>query len=209
MKLIAPPDRYNFSFMAASLRPELGRTVAEIYLAEGDWSAAKRRILETNALQCRSASSSIRMERELRQRLVTLTRAELTILATATADDRAAIAWLAVIKHTRFAYELAVEVLRDKLESLDPLLRYSDYETFVETKSISHPELARLSKSSREKVRQIVTSMLAEAGLVGAGTGTVTIRRPVLSPPVLAVVLADNPRWLAGFLVPDAEIRGL
>lgn len=119
MKRIAPPDRYNFSFMAASLRPELGRTVAEIYLAEGDWSAAKRRILETNALQCRSASSSIRMERELRQRLVTLTRAELTILATATADDRAAIAWLAVIKHTRFAYELAVEVLRDKLESLD------------------------------------------------------------------------------------------
>ena len=34
-----PPD-YNFSFTAASLRPELARIVAEHYLAAGDWEIA-------------------------------------------------------------------------------------------------------------------------------------------------------------------------
>ena len=43
---------YNLSFIAASLRPELARIVAESYLATGDWNLAKERILSSNALQC-------------------------------------------------------------------------------------------------------------------------------------------------------------
>lgn len=206
MKLRHSPDSYNFSFMALPLRPELARTVAEFYLADGDWSVAKSRILATNALQCRSSRSSVRMERELRQRLATLTHDQLTLLATATAEDRAAIAWLAALKHIRFAFDFAAEVLRDKLDTQDLVLRYSDYETYVETKSAFHPELAKLRPSSRTKVRQIILGMVTEAGLVGVTGRVMTVARPVLSPPVLRAVLADDPRWLAGFLVPDDEI---
>ena len=72
-----PKDRahdYNLGFTAASLRPELARIIAEAYLAGGgDWEVAKTRVLSSNALQSRSASSAVRMERELRQRLATLT----------------------------------------------------------------------------------------------------------------------------------------
>lgn len=61
--------------MGASLRPELARIVAEHYLAaDGDWDAAKNLILSSNALQCRTTRSALRMERELRQRVNTLTR---------------------------------------------------------------------------------------------------------------------------------------
>ena len=60
---------YNLSFTAASLRPELARIVAEHFLAVRDWEKTKEHILSTNALQCRSASSAVRLERELRQRL--------------------------------------------------------------------------------------------------------------------------------------------
>ena len=60
---------FNISFTAASLRPELARIVAEHYLAAGDWDLAKQRILSSNALQCRSAGSAVRLEREFRQRL--------------------------------------------------------------------------------------------------------------------------------------------
>ncbi|MBS1221089.1 MAG: putative inner rane protein, partial [Proteobacteria bacterium] len=70
-------QHYNFSFTAASLRLELVRIVAEAYAAIGDWKAAKEHVLSHNALQARSASSAIRMERELRQRLQTLTNEQL------------------------------------------------------------------------------------------------------------------------------------
>lgn len=200
---------YNLSFTAASLRPDLARIVAESYLAVGDWNLAKARVLSSNALQCRTAGGAERQERELRLRLKCLTHDQLTLLAHATAEDRAAIAWLAALKHISFAFEFAAEVLRDKLTALDPVLRHSDYETYVDLKSAIHPELTQLSNVSRSKIRQVLLRMLREAGLLGAGAGWGTIQRPVLSPPVLRVVTADNPRWLAGFLVQDTEIGRL
>src|ERR1022692_3869963 len=82
---------YNLSFTAASLRPDLARIVAESYLAVGDWDLAKARVLSSNALQCRTAGGAERQERELRLRLKCLTHVQLTLLARATAEDRAAI----------------------------------------------------------------------------------------------------------------------
>lgn len=108
---------YSLSFTAASLRPELARIVAEIYLACGDWDLARKRVLSENALQSRTQTSSGRMEREFRHRLQTLTRHQIEILATAPADSRIAIAWLAVMKHSAFVFEYAAEVLRTKLEN--------------------------------------------------------------------------------------------
>ena len=204
--LTASPPSYKLSFTAASLRPELVRIVAEYYLELGNWDLAKDRTLSTNALQCRSVSSAIRMERELRQRLETLTIDQITLLTQATAEDRAAIAWLAACKHIRFAFEFAAEVLRDKLAAHDPVLRHSDYEAYAETKGLSHPEFVRLTTSSKNKIRQVLLRMLTEAGLLVKGTSLGTIQRPALSPAVLHVINADNPSWLAGFLVPDIEI---
>jgi hypothetical protein len=197
---------YNLSFTAASLRPELARIVAEHYLAAGDWDAARRSIIETNALQARSARSAKRLEIEIRRRLQTLSEGQLILLAGGTAEERAAFAWLAVIKHAPFVFAFSVEVLREKLAARDPVLRPSDYESYVETKSLLHPELGELTASSREKIRQVLLSMLTEAGLLGNGRREKPIHRPVLSPAVVQAITEDDPRWLAGFLVPDSEI---
>jgi hypothetical protein len=199
-------SNYNLSFTAASLRPELARVVAEAYLAERDWDAVKHRILSGNALQCRTASSAIRLERELRQRLETLTEGQITLLARATAEDRAAIAWLAVCKHARIAFDFAARVLRDKLGAHDSTLRHSDYEAFIEHEAVAHPELAKLTTSSKNKIRQVLLRMLSEAGLLQDGEALGVIQRPALSPAVVRAVASENPRWLAGFLIPDGNI---
>lgn len=201
--------RYNLSFTAASLRPEMARTVAECYLEVGDWDLAKERILSSNALQCRTASSAERQERELRQRLQRLTAEQMWLLVRSTAEDRAAMAWLAALKNISFAFDFASEVLREKLAVHDPVLRLSDYETYVEHKSAAHPELTQLATISKSKIRQVLLRMLREAGLLGAGGTLGTIQRPVLSPGVTRAVVADSPHWLAGFLVPDTEIGRL
>lgn len=210
MTRIEPPAPYNLSFTAASLRPELARIVAECFLMKRDWKKTREHILSTNALQCRSASSAVRLERELRQRVETLTSEQLLLLAQATADDRAAMAWLAACRHIRFAFEFAAESLRDKLAAHDPVLRLSDYETYVEIKAVAHPELMKLSSSSKIKIRQVLLRMLTEAGLIRESAGLLgTIQRPVLSPAARQAIADDDPRWLAGFLVPDREIGGL
>jgi hypothetical protein len=204
--LASDQTSYNLSFTAASLRPELARIVAEFYLANGDWKLAKDRVLSSNALQCRTGGGAERQEREIRRRLRCLTRDQITLLALATAEDRAAMAWLAALKHISFVFEFAAEVLREKLATYDPILRPSDYEAYVDTKSVFHQELALLSSTSKSKVRQVLLRMLREVGLLGSGSSWGAIRRPVLSPAALKVITADSPRWLAGFLVPDTEI---
>lgn len=198
--------QYNLGFTAASLRPELARIIAEAYLDARDWELARRRVLESNALQAKSPSSGRRMESELRQRLVKLTEEELVILAKSTAEDRAAIAWLAVCKHAPFAFGFATEVLREKLEARDLVLRLSDYETYLEMKSAIHPELGALSNLSKNKIRQVLLRMLSEVGILKKSSGLGSIERPVLSLQVRQAIRSDNPSWLAGFLVPYEEI---
>lgn len=198
---------YNLGFTAASLRPELARIVAENYLATCDWAETKNRVLESNALQCRTTASAIRLERELRQRLQTLNGEQTRLLAQGTAEDRAAIAWLAACKHIPFAFEFASEALREKLASHDPVLRNSDYESYVDSKARQHPELGSLTSSSKSKLRQVLLRMLAEAGLLKTGIALGTIQRPVVSPAVLEAVNSDSQYWLAAFLIPNAEIR--
>lgn len=199
-------EGYTLGLTSSSLLPELARIVAENYLSLGDWELAKERILASNALQCRSANSAIRLERELRQRLGRLTQDQIIIAAQATAGDRAAIAWLAVCKSSRFAFEFASDVLREKFACHDVILRPSDYEAYVENKSLTHPELGRLTPISKSKVRQVLLRMLVEAGMLVPGKPLGTLQRPTLSPNVMRAILGDNPGWLAGFLVPDSEI---
>jgi hypothetical protein len=199
---------YNLSFTASSLRPELARIVAECYLTVGSWDRTKEQILRSNALQCRSSSSAIRLERELRQRLEKLTADEMALLVGANADDRVAMAWLATLKHVQYAYDFATEVLREKLTIHDRVLRPSDYEAFVEGKSLIHRTLNQLKPSSKSKIRQVLMLMLSEAGLLGKGSALGTIQRPALSAAVLRAIKADSGRWLAGFLFSDSEIGG-
>jgi hypothetical protein len=198
---------YKLTLTSAALVPEAARIVAEHYLEAGDWDQAKRRILDTNALQSRTTRSADRLESELRHRLATLTRGQLELLAHATAEDRAALSWLAACKYMPFAFEFAAEVLRDKLAAHDPVLRHSDYETYLEVKSLSHPELERVTPSSKVKIRQVLLKMLVEAGLLGPGEALGIVQRPALSPGVDRAVADDSPRWLAAFLIPDDEIQ--
>jgi len=200
------PLAYSFSFTAASLRPELAGTVVEYFFRLGSWEETKRAILAANALQARSSASSIRMEREIRRRLQKLTADQLELVHKSTTDVCTCLAWLAAVKHSAFLFDFPAEVLRAKWELHDPVLRASDYERFINEKAPLHPELAQLTSSSAAKIRRVLLLMLREVGLLASGTDLGTIQRPVIPPAVEKVIRRDNPRWLAAFLLPDAEI---
>lgn len=196
----------SLSFTAASLRPELIRVIAEAYVQTGSWESAKAQVLASNALQARSPSSAKRMERELRQRLMRLTPAEIHLAAHGIVEERTAIAWLAALKASSYIHAFASEVLRGKLSSLDPVLRASDYEAFFENQSAIHPEILSLTASSRVKMRSVLLKMLRDVGIGHRAGRELLIHQPIVPPSVRAAVLADSPHWLAGFLVSDEEI---
>ncbi len=200
---------YSLSFTAASLRPDLARVLADHFLSSGDWEVVKRDVLATNALQARTPSSGIRLEREFRQRLMTLTPEQLRLLSNGSADERAAMTWLAMLKYNAFVFEFVADCLRDKLESLDTTLRPSDYERFIDSRSTAHPELSGLKETSRKKIRAVLRRMLTEAGLLVPGNALGTLQRAIPSPSALAAIQTDNRSWLAGFLLSDAEIARL
>ncbi len=137
----------------------------------------------------------------MRQRAQTLTGEQIELLANGSLDSRTAIAWLSVLKQNAFVFAFASEVLRSKTRAHDHVLRPSDYEEFLESEAPTHPELAALTDSTKGKIRQVLLRMLREVGIVEEGTTELVMQQPVLPPDVMAAIVADDPRWLAGFLV--------
>ncbi len=89
-------------------------------------------------LQSRRASL-IRVEREFRQRLQTLTDVQLALMADSSGDVARLVALLAAFKHYAFLFDFSCLVLRQKFERHDLALRPSDYENFVASVEPAHP----------------------------------------------------------------------
>ena len=210
-RAVAKAPRYCLSFTAASLRPELAAVIAAIHLEQGEWKRTTRAVLERNALQARTASTGKRLESELRQRLQTLSLDQLELLARGTSLDRTAMAWLAALKRIPIVGELTREVVSEKLNSFDPVLRRSDMASFYEACGRNHPEFASVSPSSQRKIRSTLLHMLREAGLLagkaGKGGTLGTVQRPSLSPQAQQLVEEDDPALLSGFLLHPSRRR--
>ena len=149
------------------------------------------------------------MERELRPRLQTLSHHQLELLVKSGTDTRISLAWLAAVKHSSFLFDFAAEALRSKVETHDYILRESDYRRFIEEKSLSHSELLKLSESTSGKVRSVLFAMLKEVGILSKGAAISSLQRPAIPHEVELSVRAENPAWLAAYLVPESEIQTL
>ena len=209
-KVVSRAARYCLSFTAAGLKPELAAVIARIYGEACNWKQARVLVLERNALQTRSLSSAKRLESELRQRLQLLNEPQIRLLAEGSSDDRLAMAWLAVLKRIEIAVELSRDLLLDKLQASDPVLRRSDMVCFYEACEQQHPELKTLSPSSEKKVRSALLSMARDAGLLEGKANRSgllgTVQRPSLSPQALALIGNDSD-LRAGFLLMPKQKR--
>ncbi len=196
---------YGFSFTAASLRSELLFIVAERFLQTCSWEKTKESVLAANELQCRTATSALRLEREIRQRLQTLGLQQIELLVKSGADIRISLAWLAAVKHSSFLFDFAADAIRPKVERHDSVLRESDYRRFIEEKKPAHPELTNLTESTLAKVRRVLFAMLREVGILSKGEEIGSLQRPVIPHEVELSIRSDNPLWLAAYLVPENE----
>ena len=89
---------YKLSFTAAGLSINKSVNMADVYLNSGDWDQAKKIIKEKNVLQSRTDSRTVRLRRELFQRLRLLTQEQLELLVEGSLAEQKYLLWLAVCK---------------------------------------------------------------------------------------------------------------
>ena len=157
---------YFSGLTVTDLKPELATIISRIYLKVGSWEKTKAIVIENNELQTRSISTGIRLETELRQRLKNLSEPQLILLAKGTINDRLAMTWLGVLKRIKLIKELSHELLLEKIEGSDPILRRSDMVEFYKKKEKQFSEFKNLSDTSHKRINSTVLSMLREMGLL-------------------------------------------
>lgn len=198
-------DKYRFSFTAGGLLLNESICLATLFVELQNWEDVKKKVMEGNLLQRRAVSSGKRIYREVRRRLFCLSEEEIKFFVSASIDEQRALAFMATCRHYRFIYDYVVEVVRyNYLNSKDRLTR-SDYERFVAHVELYHPEYEKLRDSTRDKIRQILHSILREVGLLSSSDGE-EIRSLFLSPSIERIIAERDPSMFKVFLLSDEKI---
>lgn len=157
---------YSLSFTTSSLRVQETVKIARLYAEYRDWNSVRDYVIEHNTLQQRTTSSSKKLCRELLSRQKLLFNDELGYLVACPESEAAFVAWVAVCRRYAFIRDFVLEVLAERRLNLSNQIEYSDFEVFFSSKLTHHRELDFISVSTRHKVRQVIFTMLREAGFL-------------------------------------------
>jgi hypothetical protein len=133
------------------------------------WPKTIARALEEGAISLPKAASQRRTLREISNRISTLTRDELDFfIAEADRAEQQALLWLATCRAYRFVREFAVEVIRERFLSYQLELNLESFDVLFEAKAEWDEDLAKISQSTRLKLRQILFRIMREAGVISS-----------------------------------------
>jgi len=197
-------EKYNMSFTTGGLFQSESARLAKMFLECNDWDRVKEATLTDNLLQTRTLNTSRRNLREIVSRLKCLSPEELHLVTDGYSQDLAYILWVAVCRRYRFVGEFAVEVLRERFISLKGDLNYEDYDHFFNKKAEWHPELDKISSTTRLKLRQVLFKILREAGLLDVNN---MINATVLSPRFLNTISHGRQNDLLFFPIFETQLR--
>ncbi|MCW9705234.1 DUF1819 family protein [Fodinibius salsisoli] len=200
---MATQTKYRFSFTGASaMIPEFIK-VAQLVVEgaqvdELDDKTMGREKLETNRRQFR----------ELKHRIKNLTLHQIEILATGNIEEQKQITHLALCKTYGIYKDFVTEVIAEKVQVFDYSLTDLDYNTFISSKKIDHPELEDSAPTTQKKVKQVIFRMLKQVGLLNSVSEAV-IQTPMLHSGVEQAVISEDPNLLTYFLYDQNRIDEL
>jgi hypothetical protein len=198
-------SKYKLSFTAASLSISESIKIAEVYLGCRDWEKTKTEVAENNLLQSRTNSRTVRVSRELIQRLKFLSDEQLALLVEGNLQEQRYLLWFAICKTYDFIREFAIEVLLEKFLSLHLEISELDYDAFFNRKADWNEELDLITKSTKDKLKEVVFRMLREAGLVSKNN---MIIQATLSNRLIDILRVDAPMSYEIFPVQRSDIKG-
>jgi hypothetical protein len=197
---------YSLSFTTGGLFHRESLILATLYLELGNWDSVREQAIGENLLQVRTLSAIKRLSREILSRLKMLAPEELEFLINGSHQEQADLLWLAVCRRYRFIAEFAIEVLRERFITMKTDLTHEDFDSFFNRKSEWHPELDKISTTTRRKLRQVLFRILREVNLL---TVSNTINAAILSPRLLELLHQGSLRDVLYFPVFESDVKGL
>lgn len=180
---------YIMSFSSGGLCLRESVILTRSYFELQDWKAARRLVLDKNLLQARMASSAKRTVGEVLPRLQALSGEELTYLLPASEQDQKYLLWLAICRRHRFIADFMVEVVHDRYMSLKDTVGTEEFNLFWMQKTVTHPEIEKISDLTREKLRTVLFKMMREVGIISKDNRINTV---VLSPMVQSFIRSTD-----------------
>lgn len=180
--------------------------IAENYLELKDWKMVEHAVLEDNLLGKGTIATRKREFKELQKRLKTLTHDQLKYYRNGSGTEIKQLSLLACFKLYDFMYEFTTEVIRNKLLLFDYQVLNSDYESFYESKALSHDNLNTISESTQKKLKQVLFKILEQSELIDSVKNK-NIQKPYLSEDLIKLIIQDDPKYLSAFLYSDNEIN--
>ncbi len=199
--------KYILSFTAASLR--LNEMVKVASALMDDDSTNLNEVRDSRIVFGSVKNRTTEREfREIKHRLEKLTPDQLEVLVHGDLISQKQIAFLGVCKHYDFIRDFTVDVIRDKALVFDYQIRESDFNSFINSKISTHPELEEFSETTLKKGKQVMFRILEQAGIINNAVDKM-IQPQLLQKDVIKSIVVDDPKWLRIFLMPDTDIKQL
>ena len=159
---------YTLSFTVGGLFLYEGLELARLRASGSTWGEV-RKAAPADVFVARGGASSVkRIRNEVVGRLSHLTEAEIAHLAEAGMTDARSLMWVAACRKYRILAEFAREVLDERLRTFQPEIRVTDFDALLDAKGVHAEEIARLTPSTRARLRSGAFRMLREAELIDA-----------------------------------------
>lgn len=199
---------YNFSLTGAYLLLPLSMDFAELYETLQDWDLVREKVVAENILQGQREKTNEKRLQVVTSRLETLSEEDWEVYLDGTTEDKRQIIFMAAARFHRIIREFVVEVLREKYLVYDTKVLPSDFEIFWRSKVAQHPELESIQDATQRKIRNVLFSMLVDAGwLEGSYTEGFQLTPPLPSERLIRVLVQTSPAWLLLFCMPDRDIE--
>jgi len=156
--------KYRFSFTAGSLLFEEMKLVIDAMVSAGiDVNA-----LNSDVVNKSRKTTSKREFGELKIRVSQLSDRELRFFYEASEIEQIQLAFIAAVRSYEFIQDFLLQVVKEKLETFDYILVHRDYNKFIDSVELSHPEYKDLSASTKAKVKQVMFKIFEQAGFINS-----------------------------------------
>ena len=201
---VAERQDYKMSFSTGGLFLNESLEVAHLHVEGEPWENTILRAMDEGTTSLPKSASNRRSLREISNRLLTLTAEERSyFLEEADRSDQQALLWIATCRAYRFVREFAVEVVRERYLSYQLELPLESFDILLAAKAEWDEGLARLSRSTQLKLRQIMFRIMREARIISEVS---RIQTAIISTYLKNMIEEQNPSELAVF--PSVPLKG-
>lgn len=191
------PSTYRMSFSTGGLFVNESVEVVRLHQRGEAWPDTITRAMADGATSLPKAASNRRTLREITNRVSCLTEEELIfLLDEADRPEQEALLWVATCRAYRFVREFAIEVVQERLATYRNDLPLDTFDRFFAEKTEVDASLAKISQSTRLKLRQILFRMMREAGIIDTEDN---IRPAYLSARLQELIARNDPNDLLVF----------